>query len=179
MLHSRNCCSSGGNSHAILSKLKLKPFIIFCPYHNKHCILNDFASTLLVIWSFLQLKYTESHKSFLMHAENKCPKWMAKFWGEIYLMNLCPHYILNELNPLYFHLNKYIQKSRQIFSFAVGLLSIQKQMWILWIDLLITPWAISSDFTYAFCSTTLRGIKNIKPTQMCWPNFRSMPSWQQ
>ena len=111
----------------------------------------------------MQLKYTESHKSFLMHAENRCQKWMAKFWGEIYLMNLCPHYILYELNPLYFHLNKYIQKSKQIFSFAVGLLSIQKQMWILWIDLLITPWDISSDFTYAFCSTTLsRAIKKLR-----------------
>ena len=75
--------------------------------------------------------HRQSHKSFLMHAENKCPKWMTKFWGEIYLMNLCPHYVLYELNPLYFHLNKYIQKSKQIFSFAVGLLSIQKQMWIL------------------------------------------------
>ena len=55
---------------------------------------------------------------------------MAKFWGEIYLMNPCPHYVLHELNPLYFHLNKYIQKSKQIFSFAVGLFSIQKQMGI-------------------------------------------------
>ena len=63
------------------------------------------------------------------------PKWMTKFWGEIHLMNLCPHYVLYELNPLYFHLNKYIQKSKQIFSFVVGLFSIQKQMWILWIDL--------------------------------------------
>ena len=36
-------------------------------------------------------------------------------------------------------------------------------MWILWIDLLITPWAISSDFTYAFFSTTLsRAIKKPK-----------------
>ena len=101
---------------------------------------------------------------------------MTKFWGEIYLMNLCPHYVLYELNPLYFHLNKYIQKSKQIFSFAVGLFSIQKQMGI---SMNSSSHHTLGHLIYAFCSTTLRGIKNIKPTQMCWPNFRSMPSWQQ